>query len=55
MAGLHYQGLKYELLDYVQQHLPDPPDDAPAPDAKLLFWQIQQMERAALQVLNTRD
>lgn len=55
MGGAHYQGLRYEVLDAVERRLRVSPDEPPAPDPALLFWQIQQLERAALQHLNKQE
>jgi hypothetical protein len=48
-GGSHYQGLKYEVLDLVEQRLPADPD---APAADVLFAQLQTLEREALKHLN---
>ena len=55
MAGGHYQGLRYEVLDAVERRMATFADDPPPPDPALLFWQIQQRERSALQYLNKKE
>lgn len=61
MGGVHYQGLRYEVLDLVQSRLPaildasEPPDAPEPPDATTLFAQIQTLERAALAQLNKAE
>jgi hypothetical protein len=50
-----YVCLKYEMLELVERRIPAPPDLDPAhnPDPATLFAQLQDMERVALQHLNT--
>lgn len=54
-AGLLYQGLRYEVLDTVQRRLPPIPQAPDAPDDATLFWQLQTLERHALEHLNQQS